>query len=90
MRNGFIIDHLTSVYKIGWIVSKHKIGGKVIEINEGGIYRESFKVSPSGKVIEKLFALRQKYKNENNDVVQLLVKFLSNSLYGENVQKDID
>ena len=42
MRNGYIIDHLTSV-DIQEIV---KIGGRVIEIYEGVIYRENFKVSP--------------------------------------------
>ena len=60
MRNGYIIDTLTSV-DIQEIV---KIGGEVIEIYEGVIYRESFKISPFRKVIEKLFALRKKYKNE--------------------------
>ena len=42
------------------------------------------------KVIDKLFAVRQKYKDENNDVMQLLVKLLMNSLYGENIRKDIE
>ena len=55
MRNGYIIDTLISV-DIQEIV---KIGGKVIEIYEGVIYRENFKVSPFRKVIDKLFALRQ-------------------------------
>ena len=86
MRNGYIIDTLTSV-DIQEIV---KIGGKVIEIYEGVIYRENFKVSPFKKVIDKLFALRQKYKDEGNDVMQLLVKLLMNSLYGENIRKDIE
>ena len=86
MRNGYIIDHLTSV-DIQEIV---KIGGKVIETYEGVIYRENFKVSPFRKVIEKLFALRQKYKDENNNVMQLLVKLLMNSLYGEIIRKDIE
>ena len=86
MRNGYIIDYLTSV-DIQEIV---KIGGKVIEIYEGVIYRENFKVSPFGKVIDKLFALRQKYKDEGNDVMQLLVKLLMNSLYRENIRKDIE
>ena len=54
MRNGYIVDTLTSV-DIQEIV---KIGGKVIEIYEGVIYRENFKVSPFRKVIDKLFALR--------------------------------
>ena len=60
MRNGYIIDTLTSV-DIKKIV---KIGGKVIEINEGVIYRENFKVNPFRKVVDKLFALRLKYKVE--------------------------
>ena len=72
MRNGYIIDTLTSV-DIREIV---KIGGRVIEIYEGVIYREDFKICPIRKVIDKLFALRQKYKDENNDVMQLLVKLL--------------
>ena len=59
MRNGYIVDTLTSV-DIQEIV---KIGGKVIEIYEWVIYRENFKVSPFRKVIDKLFALRQKYKD---------------------------
>ena len=53
MRNGYIIDTLTSV-DICEIVEN---GGKVIEIYEGDIYRENFKVNPFRKVIEKLFAL---------------------------------
>ena len=86
MRNGYIIDHLTSVD----IQEIFKVGGKVIQIYEGVIYRENFKVSPFRKVIDILFALRQKYKDENNDVMQLLVKLIMNSLYGEKIRKDIE
>ena len=86
MRKGCNIDHLTSVD----IQEVFKIGGKVIEIYEGVISRENFKVSPFRKVIDKLFALRQKYKDENNDVMQLLVKLIMNSLYGELIKKDIE
>ena len=86
MRNGYIINYLTSV-DIQEIV---KIGGKVIEIYEGVIYRENNKVSPFRKIIDNLFALRQKYKEEGNDVMQLLVKLLMSSLYGENIRKDIE
>ena len=86
MRNGYIIDTLTSV-DICEIV---KIGGKVIKIYEGVIYRENFKISPFRKVIEKLFALRQKYKDEHNDLMQGLVKLIMNSLYGVQIRKDID
>ena len=86
MRNGYIIECLTSV-DVQKIV---KIGGKVIETYEGVFYRENFKVSPFRRVFDILFKLRKKYKDENNDVMQLLVKLLMNSLYGENIRKDIE
>ena len=86
MRNGYIIDTLTSV-DIEEIV---EIEGKVIEIYEGVIYRENFKVSPFIKSFDKLFALRQKYKDENHEVVQFLVKLFLNSLYGEQIRKNIE
>ena len=66
-----------------------KIGGKMLEIYEGVIYRENFKVSPFKKAYDKLFELRQKYKDGNNDAMQLLVKLIMNSLYGEQIRKDI-
>ena len=86
MRNGYIIDTLTSV-DVQEIV---KIGGKVVEIYEGVIYRENFIVSPFRKVVDILFKLRQNYKDEGNDVMQLLVKLLMNALYGEQIRKDIE
>ena len=54
MRNGYIIDTLTSL-DICEIV---KIGGEVIQKYEGVIYRENFKISPFRKVVEQLFSLR--------------------------------
>ena len=86
MRNGYIIDTLTSV-DIQEIV---KIGARVKQIYEGVIYCENFKVSPFRKIIGKLFALRRKHKDEGNDVMKLLVKILMNSLYGEMIRKDIE
>ena len=85
MRNGYIIDTLTSI-DIQEIV---KIGGKVIEIYGGVIYRENFKVSPFRKVIEKIFALRQKYKDEKKWFNATLVKLIMNSLYGVQIRRDI-
>ena len=58
------------------------MGGEGIEIYEGDIYRENFKISPFRKTFEKLFALRQKYKDEGNDLMQNLVKLIMNCLYG--------
>ena len=51
LRNGYIIDTLTSV-DIEEIV---KIGGKVIEVYEGVLYRENFKESPFKEFINNLF-----------------------------------
>ena len=86
IRNGYIIDTLTNVD----ICGIDKIGGRVIEIYEGVIYRENFKISPFRKVIEKVFASRKKYKDEHNDLLQGLVKLLMNSLYGNQIRRDID
>ena len=86
MRNGYVVDTLTSV-DIQEIV---KIGGKVIQIYEGVVYRENFKVSRFKKVIDKLFELRQKYKNENDDAMQMLVKVSMNCFYGEQIRNDIE
>ena len=85
MRNGYITQVLTSV-DIQEIV---KIGVEVIEIYEGVIYRENYKVSPFKKVIDKVIELRQKYKEESNEVMQLLFKLIMNSLYGEFLRKGI-
>ena len=85
LQNGYIVQTLTSV-DIQEIV---KNGGKVVEIYEGVIYRENFKINPFEKVIPNVFALRHKYKDENNDVMQLLVNLIMNALYGEFLRKDI-
>ena len=42
-------------------------------------------------MLEKLlinYLLRHKYKDEGNDAMQLLVKLITNSLYGEQIRKD--
>ena len=86
MRNEYIIDTLASV-DICEIV---EIGEKVIEIYEDVIYWENFKISPSRRVIEKLFVLRQKNKEKRNDLTQMLIKLIMNSLYGVQIRRDIN
>ena len=86
MKNGYIIDILTSV-DIHEIV---KIGGKVIRIYEGVTYVENFRISPFRKVLVKLFALRQKYQDEKNDLMQGLDKIIMNSIYGVQIRRDIN
>ena len=84
LRNGYIIDTLTSVDNQEMV----KIGGKIKEIYEGIVYRTDFSLSSFKKVVDNLFELQQKYKDENNNVMQLLVKLFMNSLYGESIRKD--
>ena len=62
----------------------------MIEIYEGVIYRENFNISPFRRVIEKLFALRQKCKDKKNDLMQGLIKLIMNSLHGVQIRRDIN
>ena len=62
----------------------------MIETYEGVVYRENFNISPLREVIEKLFALRLKFKEEHNDLMQGFLKLVRNSLYGNQTRKDID
>ena len=41
------------------------------------------------KIIDELFALRQKYEDEGDEVMQLLVKLIMNALYGEFLRNEI-
>ena len=76
MRIGYIIDTLTSV-GIQEVVEE---GEKMIKIYEGVIYRKRFEVNIFRTVIETIFLFALKYKDENNEVMQLLVTLLMNSL----------
>ena len=58
LRNGYIIDTLTSVD----IQEIFKIGGRVVEICEGVNYGENFKTPPFRKFIKELFDLRKNIK----------------------------
>ena len=62
MTDGYIMNNINS-FDIQEIV---KIGEKLIHIYKGVIYPENFKITPFRKVIETLFALRQKYKDVGN------------------------
>ena len=86
MRNGYFVDTSTTV-DLQEIV---KTGGKVVEISEGVICQETFEVSPFKKSSSLVILLRQRYKNVINDVMQLLVKLIMNSLYGEQIRKYIE
>ena len=57
MRNGYIVDDVTSVD----IFEVNEIGGKTFEIYKGVSCRGNFRVSLFEKVNDNLFGLRQKY-----------------------------
>ena len=82
--DGYIIEFLTIVD----IQENVKIVGNVIQIYEGIIYQEKYEKSPFWKVIEKLFALKQKYKDEGNGPLQALVKLAVNAVLGIQITKD--
>ena len=83
MRSGYIIDHIISVDNQEIV----EIGGKVVEIYEVVIYRDNFKITPVRRVIDNLFALGQQYKDKKDEVMQILVNLLLNSLYGRIYEK---
>ena len=60
----------------------------MIQTYEGVIYRENLEKSPFRKVIEKLFAVRKKYKDGKSDLMQGLVKLITNSLHGVQIRRD--
>ena len=62
----------------------------MIEIYEGVFYREIFKRPPFRNVIEKLLAVRQKYKDEGFDLVQGFLMLQMNSLCGIQIQKSFN
>ena len=84
LRNGYITDTLTPVD----IQERVTIGRKVFGAYEGVIYRENFTISSFRTNMEKLFAFRQKLKEEHYGLMQCLIKSIMNSLYGVRIRKD--
>ena len=86
MRNGYIFDSLTSVD----VQEIFKIGRKTTKLSESVVFGENFKIIFFQMTREKSFNLRTKNKDENNEVMQLLVKVLRNSFIGERLRRDIN
>ena len=74
MRNGYIIDTLTLVDLFEIV----QMDGKVIKKYDHVFYRENFETSPLRKIIEKLFTLRPKSRNEGKDFTQPLTNIIMN------------
>lgn len=64
-----------------------ELGYKIKQIHKQIYYTKTF--YPFKKYIEELYALRLKYKEENNEIYATVVKLLMNSLYGKFAQNDV-
>ena len=83
---GYLIHNLTSVDNKEII----RIGGKLIKRFEEVIFKEDSRVNNFPRVLDKKFELRKSYKERNDEVIKFLVELLMNSLYGEQIGKDIE
>ena len=83
MTKGYTVDVLTSTD----FQEFFKFWGEVIKVLEGLINRKQFRISPFRKVKEKLFASRQKYKDEGNGFLQDFVELIMNGFYGVQIRK---
>ena len=63
---------------------------KLIEIYESDIFEKKFIVNPLKRVFEKLFALTRYYEDQGDEVMELFVDMVMNSLYAEQIRKDIE
>ena len=85
MRNGIIIDTLTSID----IVEIIKYGGVILEVCEGFFCR-NLEYNPYTEFVTDMFEKRDFFKSQGNDSLQNLAKKIGFSVYGGNIRKDIN
>ena len=85
MRNGVIIDTLTSVD----IVEIVKYGGEILEIYEG-FFCYNLEYNPYTEFVTDMFEKRDLFKSQGKDLFQNLAKKIGLSVYGGNIRKDIN
>ena len=85
MRNGIIIDSLTSVD----IVEIVKCGGIILEVYEG-FFCHNLEYNPYTEFVTDMFEKRDLFQPQGKDLLQNLVKKIGLSVYGGNIRKDID
>ena len=85
MRNGIIIDTLTSVD----IVEIVKCGGVILEVFEG-FFCHNLEFNPYTDFVTDMFHKRDMFKSQGKDLLQNLAKKIGLSVYGGNIRKDID
>ena len=85
MRNGIIIDTLTSVD----IVEIVKCGGDILEVYEG-FFCHNLNFNPYTEFVTDMFEKRDLFKSQGKDLLQNLAKKIGLSVYGGNIRKDIN
>ena len=85
MRNGIIIDTLTSVD----IVEIVKCHGVILEVFEG-FFCHNLEYNPYTEFVTDMFEKRDLFKSQGKDLLQNLAKKIGLSVYGGNIRKDIN
>ena len=85
MRNGIIIDTLTSVD----IVEIVKYGGIILEIYEG-FFCHNLEYNPYTEFVTDMFEKRGLFKSQGKDLLQNPAKKIGLSVYGGKIRKDIN
>ena len=85
MRNGIIIDTLTSID----IVEIVKCGGVILEVFEG-FFSHNLEFNPYTEFVTDMFQKRDMFKSQGKDLLQNLAKKIGLSVYGGNIRKDIN
>ena len=85
MRNGIIVDTLTSVD----IVEIVKCGGVILEVFEG-FFCQNLEFNPYTELVTDMFEKRDLFKSQGKDLLQNLAKKIGLSVYGGNIRKDIN
>ena len=85
MRNGIIIDILTSIH----IVEIVKCGGVILEIYEG-FFCHNLNFNPYTEFVTDMFEKRDLFKSQGKELLQNLAKKIGSSGYRGNIRKDIN
>ena len=85
MRNGIVIDTLTSVDNVEIV----KCGGVILEIFEG-FFCHNLNFNPYTESVTDMFKKRDLFKSQGKDLLQNLAKKIGLSVYGGNHRKDIN
>ena len=85
MRNGVIIDTLTSVN----IVEIVKCGGVILEVFER-FFCYNLEYNPYTDFVSDMFQKRDLFKSQGKELLQNLVKKIGLPVYGGNIRKDIN